>query len=217
VKWGAGLTYAGYKQGDANDTELTLRAGVQIMDFEPFVWYKLIGALKVPAPQDASWKSMGLGLRYKMGEWIPFLGVREDKVTAAGTDIQKIDVMGLGIGRNARLAEGIRMNYALSIFHVTPAGYDQTVVPLNMGVEADALSWMTVRAGMAFNIIDRKNDVTQADAAAGRLGVLMHAGKADFEFAVGNNAAGVEGTGYDCQTFALDRSFFTAANIAYHW
>src|SRR5205823_2933426 len=122
--WGLGLTWAmaSDQVGGASqsDTNMIVHAGVQVADFEPFGWATIIGAEKIATGggDGNKFKSFGLGLRYKMGEWIPFLGWREDKKTTIAAVDTKADSWALGLGRTTKLGEGARMNYSVSVAHM---------------------------------------------------------------------------------------------------
>lgn len=228
-KMGVGLTFGSTKSGDNSNTDLTLSAGVQMMGLEPFGWFKIIGNEKIPtaANTESKFKSYGLGFRYKMGEWVPFAGWRRDKseVTPSAAGSSRVDTaqssFGAGIGRNMKVADAARMDYSLAFWRFTPDS--RNVVPLNIALEGDALSWLTLRGGFGYNFFDRTANNSNGDLTSTRIGAAMHFGKADFEFAIGRNTniTGVAptetNTGVDAQTFDLAGGFFTAANVQYRW
>mgnify|MGYP003344884365 CR=1 FL=1 len=90
-------------------------AGAQVADFEPFAWFKLLGNEKQTS-DTAKIKSMGIGLRYKMGEWAPYAAYRKDSSEDAATSTSEGTSWGFGLGRSTKLAEGARMNYAVGYF-----------------------------------------------------------------------------------------------------
>jgi hypothetical protein len=225
AKWGLGLTYAAANGGGQSDTNLILRAGAQVADFEPFGWATLVGkeAIATGGGDGNKYKSYGVGLRYKMGEWIPFLGWRQDKVTVATVDVKASSWL-LGLGRTTKIGEGARMNYSAAVVRATngagaPTG--RTVIPVNVSVEADANTWLTARAGLGHNLYDRADDATSGANTTGRLGFGIHVGKADLDFAVGKSgtafARAETGTELDAQVFDISNAFFSQASVSYHW
>jgi hypothetical protein len=234
AKWGLGLDYASASAGGQSNTQMNLKAGAQVADFEPFGWITLIGADKIATGggDGNKFKSMGLGLRYKMGEWIPYGGWSQMKITpAGGTDIKSSSWL-VGLGRSTKIGEGSRMNYSVSIVRATNGGASaptdvsgRTVIPVNVSVEADANGWLTARAGLSHNVYDRATTVGSGDASTGanttgRLGFGIHVGKADLDFAVGKSGtafARAESTELDAQVFDISNAFFSQASVSYHW
>jgi len=209
---------------------MNLKAGVQVADFEPFGFITLIGADKIATGggDGVKYKTMGFGLRYKMGEWIPFGGWRQDKQTAAGTDTKQ-SFWTAGLGRTTKIGEGARMNYSLAVVRATSqvgTTSGRTVIPANISVEADANSWLTARAGLSHNVYDRTTTTAAGDASTGanttgRIGLGIHVGKGDIDFAVGKSGtafARAEGAAdLDAQTFDISNGFFAQSSVSYHW
>lgn len=234
MKWGLGVSMASNKaSATADDAETVLRLGAQYMDFEPYVNFMLTGLAKTAAGQTKN-NHMVVGMRYKMGDWTPFAAYRQDKATTTVTGVTgsaevKSTDWGLGVGRSMKLAEGASMNYGVGFWRTsgkttTVAGGVTTVaagasvmnVPVNMSLEGDFNSWLTGRAGLTYNLVNRVNDVSTGDGTTGRIGATIHAGKADFDWAVGHGASGAA-EDVDGNSFAFDSGFFTAASMTYRW
>jgi hypothetical protein len=217
IKWGVGLDYSMANAPNQSDTNLIFHAGAQVADFEPFGWVSAVGNENIAtAGNTTKYKQYGLGLRYKMGEWLPYAGWREDKVVET-----KADVWLVGLGRTTKIGEGARMNYAVSFVRRTATGAGRSVIPLDVSVEADANSWLTARAGLSHSLYDRTESTTTPANTTGRLGFGMHIGKADMDFSVGKGAAlpATAETGgiLDSQVFDISNGFFSQASVAYHW
>ena len=215
VKWGAGVDYSMANGGGQTDTNLIFRLGAQVADFEPFGWISAIGNENIATAGNTSkYKTYGLGLRYKMGEWLPYAGWTEDKVNDTSGQVYLI-----GLGRTTKIGEGARMNYALA--YVRKTNINRNILPLDVSVEADANSWLTVRGGLSHNIYDRTGSATTGANTTGRIGAGFHVGKADLDFAIGKGAAlpAVAETGgiLDAQVFDISNGFFSQASVAYHW
>ena len=193
VKWGLGLDYAMFHSaagGGTSDTNLVLHAGAEVADFEPFGWATLVGNEKTAAggTSDNKYKTYGVGLRYKMGEWLPYLAWREDKVAPNGGDGNKADAYIVGLGRTTKIGEGARMNYSVAFVRqaFNNAGANsRSAIPLDISVEADANSWLTARAGLSHNIYDRTGETSTGDNTTGRIGLGVHVGKGDIDWTVG--------------------------------
>jgi len=218
VKWGLGLTYSMSNAPNNTDTNMILHAGAQVADFEPFGWISLIGNENIATggATTTKYKQYGFGVRYKMGEWLPYAGWREDKVTDS-----KNDTWLVGLGRTTKIGEGARMNYGVGFVRRTGVGGGRSVIPLDVSVEADANSWLTARAGLSHNIYDRTESTTTPANTTARLGFGMHLGKADLDFSVGKLAglpATAETAGVlDSQVTDIGNGFFSQLSVGYHW
>lgn len=236
VKWGVGATMASQKVGDKSDSETTLKVGASYMDIEPFAHFTLTGSNKLAGETEVKNTRTTVGVRYHWGEWVPFAAY----TTAKTADVTVNKAWGLGVGRSAKVAEGATMSYSLGYFgNNTFAPGVRHIVPINFAVEGEALSWLTLRAGLGYNLSDVTGGASAADNTFGRVGATMHVGKVNFDFAVGTGqGAGDVGseankyqarkpdettanlTGrntYDTQTMGLSPGFFTAASVAYNW
>jgi len=211
IKWGVGLTYATYHATDKTDTNLDLKAGVEVNNFEPFIAYKVIGGEKQAVNQKH--KDMAVGTRYHYGEWTPYAAVRMAKLE----DV-KTNSWGLGAGRKSKVAEGVKLDYGFGFFRQTHAGLAHNVVPIDLAVEGEILSWMTVRGGVSYNFWDRDNNTTVADNTAASLGASFHVGKFNMDWAVGSAASLTPaGEKINGATFDASNGFFTAASVTYTW
>jgi hypothetical protein len=231
VKWGLGLTWGHSKQSSTDpvisENDMTLRAGVSVMDFEPFLAFKIASKDGTAvAANDPSYKDMTIGLRYKWGEWTPYAAWRTSKTTTNSVDSAKQTDIGIGIGRQAAIAEGARMVYSISAWRILPAIAKQTIIPINFAVEGDATSWLTLRGGLSYALVNQVNSASQtalsaADNTTARVGATFHLGKADVDFAVGaagNTASTPEvGSTLDQQVAGIGPGLFSALSVAYRW
>ncbi len=238
VKWGIGMTWSTFRRTTTDpvltDTDMVLRAGVAVADFEPFINYRLTSMVD-NADQNARTKNrdMTIGLRYRFGEWTPYAAYRATKrVNNAGDILEGVGTnrttrFGGGVGRTSALAEGARLMYSLSYWRLLnggTAGADSrsTVVPIDLAVEADASSWLTLRAGVNYALAFQTNGVTTQNVpTTARVGATFHVGKADVDFAVGaaNDANGVaeDGDQIDSQVLGISQGLFSALSVSYRW
>jgi hypothetical protein len=233
LKWGFGFTYASFKAGptDMTNSLLRLRAGVAIMNLEPFVHFNAIGNDNTSAPgTTVKNKLIVLGTKYHWGEWVPYAAWAQMKAE----DVKMLNGVVLGVGRNTKVAEGVTLNYAVSFIHTSTdipgaaVNNNRNIVPIDMSVEADATSWLTARAGLNYHLWDQTMNLSNTVATTGRVGATFHLGKADLDFAVGHSGAAsgqaestaAVGSGFnsdvDSQVFDVN-GFFTAAALTYHW
>lgn len=226
VKWGLGATFGNYRDTSTGTAitgnDITLRLGAQVFDAEPFVSIKLLGSQEVEGGAKTKSASMGAGLRYRWGEWSPILAFRQDKADIAGAQ-NTVTAVGGGLGRNAKLLEGTSLSYALSFWHASnTAGLKRDVLPINMAIESELISWFIGRVGLTYNLFDRTNGGSNVDSTTGRIGGSFHFGKANIDFAFGRatTVTGSEtgaGAGYDPQLLGIGPDMFYAASVGYSW
>ncbi len=228
VKWGLGVLVANRNTATATDQIYTIRAGAQFMDFDPFVHYSVGGQDQTGGTSNHT--AMTFGMRYHWGEWIPFATYRQDKTTTAATNVDnKTDAWGVGMGRESKVSDSMKTMYSIAFVRATStAAADHSVVPFNFGVEGDVTSWLTLRAGLGYNVYDKTGGNSAGDTTTGRIGASIKVGKADLAFAFGKAgfSAGTQTTGeapsgtaqnVDGQNFDLGSGLFTAASLSYKW
>lgn len=254
MKFGFGATY-GFVQGrhqnintapnaDNRIQDLTLRAGAQLYDFDPFFHFKVIGKEKTKVgaataqfseeTREMKTKSWAAGTKYHYGEWSPFAFVRMDEVdqTVAGqagssatprkTVKLEASTWGIGVGRNTKLGDTM-LNYAFSYHKQSLAGTGRNVLPFNLSVEHDLVSWLALRGGLTYNLWDRTDGVTTTNAAGanttGRMGATIKVGKANFDWTIGGTSTAAAGGAHsvDSSVFDFSNGLFTTASFTYAW
>jgi hypothetical protein len=214
VKWGLGLSYAQTKTAtDVKDSALNLHAGVQVMDFEPFIQIQLTGNHQTAANTTDKDKSMSAGVKYHWGEWTPYAAVSQTKVTPNGaTDSNKNTVWGLGIGRTAKMGDTTSMHYSLGYWH--SGANSDTRIPVDLAFESEFTSWLIGRAGLTATVFSRQNSVTNTIAPTGRVGATLRFNKVDVDFAVGGGSAAGD---IDAPAFDFANGLFSVASLTYRW
>ncbi len=217
VKWGVDLSYGSNTRGvsDNSAADLTLRAGAQVAEFEPFVSFKLIGRNTVSSTVENKNSSVTLGTKYRFGEWTPFAVYRTDSYTAQGASSVTANGWGVGFGRNMKMAEGTQLRYGASYWQRKDNSGKATRLPIDLSVETDATAWLTVRAGLSYLMASTAGDTSSPNSdTTGRLGAAFKFGKATLDWAVGSTA----GTGQvDGTTFDFANGLFTQASLTYNW
>lgn len=248
MKFGLGMTYAYEQDPNPNFHEatnngnrlqdMTLKAGASVMDFEPFVAFKVMGSDKntpagaTPTVTEQKSKYMMFGTRYRYGEWVPFAYWRKDKMeqsvtpasgTATNTELKR-SFWGIGFSRTTKLGEGTHLTYGTGYHKLsgqgdgTTQGNGRAIIPVDMALEHDVASWIAVRAGASYRLWDQKDGITQADSTTGRMGAAFKWGKATMDWAVGGaNTLNGTSASVDSQNFDLSHGFFTAASLTYAW
>ena len=216
VKWGLGLTYGSFSGANTGvDTDLDVKLGAQFSGFEPFGSYRVVGNDRTSGSDIVNKKYM-LGFRYHWGEWVPYAAWTRSKTDNKTTTVNDVvnSNFGVGVARNMMVAEGVKANYGFGFWRKMKAA-DQNVIPIDVSVEGNVNSWMTLRGGLSYRLMDRSEGQTQTDATTGRMGAGFHFGKLTMDWAVGTGSTGAGSL--DAATFGFDNSFFTAASVAYNW
>lgn len=209
--------------------------GAQIMDFDPFFHYVVMGSgdSAITGAQDLSMDMSGYmgGLRYHYGEWTPYAVYSKSQ----GKNGNKLDntrntVVGLGrstkIGENARLVYSVAYNKtqtkAQNMDAVANGSTNADQVPAEIGVEGDVLSWLTLRGGVGYRFWGNKT--RSGDNTYARIGAGFHVNKVDIDWAFGaNSAAGTaQATSgstqpYDASTIGFDSQTFSRVSLSYKW
>lgn len=236
VKWGLGLTYGSGNSSNAlieKSRQLSTRLGVQVADFAPWVDYRLIGRTKVISAAggaETKNKDLTVGVKYTYGDWTPYAAVRMEsqKVAdsyVAGSAIASRRTYLLGVGRNAKLGENARLVYNVNIGQNVDrnqgagnSDQKRLVVPADLALEADVASWITVRGGLQYRLIDKTTGTggngTQIDSTTARIGATFHVNKVDLDWALGQGTAAGN---LDTQTAGFDGGTFTNLSLAYRW
>lgn len=225
ARWGLGVTFDSQKTGTSTSkTLLELRAGVLVGDFEPFLHARVIAKDSNGAavlPKDTSYNG---GVRYRFGEWTPFAGFKMDKTVKDAATESTAKAFGFGLARNTRISENTNLNYALSAWRamtrgtVTPGnsvGNNVTRLPVDISIESHFASWITGRAGLTYELLNRLNGVTATGTTSARLGSTIHASKqtgVDFAFGGGAASGTVGGEYYD---FA--HGTFAMVGVTHNW
>jgi hypothetical protein len=223
VKWGVGAQYMQAGSGAEKARELNLRAGISVNGLDPFIGYRVIGKDEAGATI-TKFKGYNAGLRYHFGEWTPYAAYTMNETVAPTVALSSETKTWLaGIGRETKLAEGARLVYA--VYYATlksdVAGTSRktNTLPLNVGVEADALTWLTLRAGVAYAIAGNQGRTT-----TGRLGGTFHISKVDLDYAFGNETGTATAVGGstttstpDSPNIGFDSGTFHRVALRYSW
>lgn len=216
VKWGLGLGYSRFKNATGTASDLRVSLGAQFDGFDPFfkiaVFSKDTASTASTENKHQHW--MG-GFRYHWGEWVPYAAVRRDR----NLGVTNTNAWGIGLGRNTKVAEGVKLNYGVGFWRNAAAKgtalANTNRIPVDVSIEGDATSWLTLRAGLSHRIWDQTSRTTNTDSTTGRLGATFNFGKLAMDWAVGSGTAGAESL--DNSSFGFDGGLFTAASLQYRW
>lgn len=232
-KWGLGFSFGADKNAPAGVSGagfagvaryFDINIGAQVAGLDPFIHLSLANSNPDPTSHvETRPRDMDFGLKYHFGEWTPFAMFYTSK---ADTSLAVSNTnYGVGLGRSTKIAEGANLAYALSYWRAPSAGADGSgwsILPIDISAEADLASWITARAGVVYNLVNRIGGSTnQANTTTGRMGVTLHFQKVAFDFVVaGNNnlteAAAVSGN-IDSRNFDLGSGTFSRASLTYTW
>lgn len=234
--------------------------GAQVMGFEPFFGTTLSSKFqrnntdKSNAAADVL-DDMNAGVRYKYEAWTPYVtyrmfrragngvGVQDTTTTTGDTQVQtSMKVLGIGVGHDTKIADGVHLLKNIGWYYnsvVDTAGntfsnrdYKDYVMPLNFALEADAASWLTLRAGAEYHLWNERKFASlatslQTDATAAkdkkasqagissvRIGSTFKFGKLHIDSAFGSGGANQtdqnQAIGFDANTFAF-------VSLTYNW
>jgi hypothetical protein len=219
VKWGFGATYGQSSLTGNQESNLDLRAGVSVNGLDPFIEYKLIGKVKNGGNDVGGQNKLSVGTRYHFGEWVPYAVFKTEKADVeANDDENKNTQFVVGVGRETKLAEGARLVYSLFYANgkqtTKVAGVEgegkYNILPLNMAIEADVLSWLTIRGGVEHTIFASDSTVRAARDTSARIGGTFHISKVDVDYAFGNG-------GIDSNDIGFGNSTFHQVALRYTW
>lgn len=198
MNFGLGLTYASATTvnptvpvaaaTEAKFSTSALKAviGASLMDAEVFIDYLATGKVRTSfndatARSDGKVSNLGVGAKYNVAGWKPFLGYRSLKVQlentaapAAGAINPKVSLWGLGVGRTVEMNARARFNMAASYWTSTSnqivtwdANGDAAVTAtdvsdvitrrlgVDLNVEGNANTWLVLRSGITHFLVDQ--------------------------------------------------------------
>ncbi|HTL12342.1 MAG TPA: hypothetical protein VL588_07630 [Bdellovibrionota bacterium] len=204
MKWGVGATWGQNNIGGTGGTstmDLSLHAGVEVQDFAPFFHVELT----------SNQSNIGAGLRYHMNDWTPYAAW--EKADAHGA-AAKSNNLALGIGHSSKVTEGTMLFYQTG--YVKSMSGNRDIVPISLSLEGTATSWLTLRGGLTFNLVDTTAGTSNNSATTGRVGGSLTFNHVDVDFAFGTGvdtlatapnapAANINGAniGFDSGTLAM--------------
>jgi len=262
IKWGAHVAWAYNRtQTGATvtnaDGEITNRywhfdLGAQVMGFEPFIGATLFSKYQNTAAStnrsvEQALDEFNAGLRYKYEGWTPYVAFKKFREGAKGlealTQAQvRMNHYGIGVSHDTKVADGVHIykNIAYWMNSVeddagiaeSAKDYKETVVPINVAVEGDATSWLTLRAGASMDLINQRKFARSSSTAslsvadkvtsvAGtptfRVGSTLKFGKLHVDSAFGTGATTAEAVNLDSQNVGFDSQTFALLSASYHW
>ena len=216
VKWGANLTYGrttNDENGTHNDKLLRTRLGVIAGDLEGFANVSIQNKSEKAAAEFEGKQGYQIGAAYSMNAYKVFGEYRSIQSEDASSDEASIKLMRLGAGRTDKLNDkaslftklevtrqtaNVDLNYGVAnAAGVDTNGDDQitTNVPLVVGLEYDAASWLTLRGSVSQSLM---SDVSQksttnknlADTTTVNAGASLKFGELSVDGVVGNSTDG---------------------------
>jgi len=238
VKVGAGLSYA--QQSITGSRFISGSVGAQYENFDPFFHY-IVTARDNSAATETKRSGYTAGLRYHFGEWTPYAMYssikNETKTATTAKDTSTFYIAGLG--RSTKVGETTRLVYSVAYTRAMTDTSGLAVagngkgwsarVPVEIGLEGDVLSWLTVRGGVGYRLIDRSGTSgNAADSTYARVGAGFHVGKVDIDWVFGaNSGSATAGTGtgttaastqsIDAATIGFDSNTFSRVSVSYKW
>lgn len=222
-----------------------------------------------PNPANANLDEVNAGARYKYEAWTPYVAFEKTRASgsspaATNQSQTRISDFGFGVGHDTKVADGIHIYKNVGIWWAwtqddlgaaggTNGGsantapnaqqnmqYTDTIVPLNVAIEGEATSWLTLRAGVEYDLFNNRN-YANSDTSTGntdnvtnrsssglgntkfRIGSTVKLGKLHVDSAFGNGAAtstnvATGNTGnLDSTNIGFDSQTFAMLSVGYHW
>lgn len=205
---------------------------------------------------------LNAGFRYKYEGWTPYFVYKKWKESGTPNNSPtmlstRFHIFGLGVGHDTKVADGVHVMKHIGVYQSsveddtagTPVplptiggqaqpdlnkDFKDWIIPINVALEAEATSWLTLRAGVTYDFINNRKfastnksstanpaaltdkNTSQAGTTNFRIGSTLKFGKLHVDSAFGTGsgagAAALDTTnvGFDSQTFAL-------VSASYHW
>jgi len=247
-----------------------LSLGAEIMGFEPFLGTTIASQFQrnnsIASQQAADvLDDMNVGVRYKYEAWTPYVtyrkfrrsgngpGVSDNTVTGAvSTQVQTdFSIMGIGVGHDSKIADGVHVMKNVGLYYNSvgdTAGtvfnlrdYKEYLLPVNLALEAEATSWLTLRAGLEYYFwaerklanlgtstttastaaTDKRTSLTNATTV--RIGSTFKFGKLHIDSAFGNGTqaapvvASTDSVNSASSSIGFDSNTFALVSASYHW
>ena len=218
VKWGASLLYGKSKDetgaADAEQSSTRVRLGVDGGMWDAFANVSLANKAEDAAGNEFK-GDMGyqLGGSYQVNHYTIFAQYRTLEGENAADQKLSLSQMTLGVGRNHKLNDKAtlftKLNYTViesenesaaagNTGHLQDEEFKTTVLPLTIGLEYDATSWLTFRGSVAQNIMgdqEGSEKKTIAESAVVNAGASLKFGDLSVDGVIGNNTGAASAPG----------------------
>ncbi len=249
LKWGANLTYAngmdeqfsnGTGTSDSEGKSMDLNFGVIAGDISAYIKAGIMGETEnkdsTAGATDVDVKRKSefeLGAAYKLNAYTIFAQANMNKYEEkeSDADIDNTSLL-VGAARTERLNDKTTMFVKLSASHVkednetvspTDSETKTTAIPVAIGLEHDATSWLVLRGSVSQNIwskvdSDANDKSTVANSTNVNAGATLKFGELSVDGVVGtNNGAGtIADSNSEKGTIALD-NLMTRASVTYRF
>jgi len=201
VNWGLGLTTAGNKQNTLNASYLGARAGIEKDNLAVFATVGLSSKITAGALEALKGKTkIDAGVTYGMDDMTVYgkFATSSNDVNAGAGAVEVANTsFGAGLGWNKEMTKSTHMftrlegNYATAktAGATTSKGYN---VPVVLGAETQALSWLAVRGSLTHNLLGQTltgSNSTNDGVTVVAAGVGMTFGDVTIDGLVANNGS----------------------------
>jgi hypothetical protein len=207
IKWGATLSYVSEKD-DANDDKasgMDLALGVSQGNLSGYLKYGLAGTLETTGEELERKGAMEVGGSYLLNDYTLFAQYSTAKLesdAAGDTDDYEATSMMIGAGRATKLNDKATLFTRVSYMNVSETD-DMTasdeelktsLVPVVIGLEYDAASWLTLRGSVSQAIWSNSeldgDKSTVANSTVVNAGASLKFGDLTVDGVIGNNVDG---------------------------
>lgn len=242
---------------------LHVDAGAQVLGLEPFLGITFNSGYENTLNTQLATQNLEEyigGLRYKYEAWVPYVVYHHYRETGlqlnqATQKQARMNILGGGIGHDSKVADGIHVyenaaywtNWVQDDTQSDPTNirntlYTDTIVPLNVAIEGEATSWLTLRAGATYHFINQRTfgvsntnsalDVGEkrrsgsagigASTPTFRVGATIKFGKLHIDSAFGTGQttgalSSADTTNLDTSNVGFDSQTFALLSVSYHW
>ena len=242
VEWGARIHYANGSTENAGTHKLEhsnfgLGLGMMMGDIEGYANIILSDESKGGASAGDKFEANGLnlGASYNLNGtkfYVDYDKSGYDDTVGSNKEEQTDTVLTVGVGRIHEVSSTARLNMDVAFVSekdenkdpsATPSTTEtkETKLPVTLGFEADATSWLVLRGSISQNVIINKREVktattsknTKADTTVVNAGATLNFGKLKVDGSIGTDTSATN-TGTEGGTLRLD-NLMTRVGVTY--
>ncbi|WP_417335394.1 hypothetical protein [Halobacteriovorax marinus] len=239
VQWGARVHYASGNTENAGTHKLEhsnfgLGLGMMMGDIEGYANITLSDESKGGAAAGDKFEanSLNLGASYNLNGtkiYVDYDKTGFDDTVGTAKEEQTDTVITVGVGRIHEVSSTARLNMDVAFVSekdenktATTTETKETMLPLTIGFEADATSWLTLRGSVSQNIIINNREVktattnknTKANTTNVSAGATLNFGKLKVDGSIGTTDHNRTGNQAENGTLALD-NVLTRVGVTY--
>jgi len=234
--------------------------GASVMGLEPFAGATLFSKIQDNTANNVTQNlnDFNVGTRYKYEGWTPYVMYRQYRESgSSGTGLTSIvtglnvgqrqhrtRIIGGGVGHDTKVADGVHVMKNIGFWYGSTEDdgstteyrrdFKRMILPINVALEAEATSWLSLRGGIGYEFIDSVKGAnttavvgttlsdrhqSQAGSPTFRIGSTFKFGKLNIDSALGTGGSVTAGTAatLDGTTAGFDAQTFAQISASYRW